>query len=66
MGCIPKSKYAAFRTKKLVEAYDKWANSKVINSKTQGDKKYFRSFYEEVTKKDLDYGSLPTMKEIKK
>ena len=66
MGCIPKSKDAAFRTKKLVEAYDKWANSKVINSLTQGDKKYFRSFYEEVTKKDLDYGSLPTMKEIKK
>ena len=45
MGCIPKSKDAAFRTKKLVEAYDKWANSKVINSLTQGDKKYFRSFY---------------------
>ena len=64
--CLPKSKDAALRTGELIKVYDKWADSDVLKSLTQGDKKYWRSFYEEHTKKDFDYGSLPSMTEIKK
>ena len=66
MACKPKSKDAAIRAGQLTEIYNKWAKNDTIKALTQGDNKYWRTFYEEVTQLDFDYGSLPSIKQIKK
>jgi len=53
------------RAKRLGEVFEKWDNNKTINTLTQGDYKYWKTFYEEVTKKDFDYGNLPSLPKIK-
>jgi|TARA_Y100000310_G_scaffold136448_1_gene135316 hypothetical protein len=54
------------RAKRLKEVYDKWDKNKNIQILTQHDTKYFKSFYETTVHKDFDYGSMPTMGEIRK
>jgi len=54
------------RAKKLNEVYDYWKKDKNIQLLTNGNPKYFKSFYETITQKDFDYGSMPSMKQIKK
>ena len=49
MACKPKSKDAAIRAGQLTEIYNKWAKNDTIKALTQGDNKYWRTFYEEVT-----------------
>ena len=66
MACIPKSKDAKERTVELMRIYKKWAENDEVKALTQGDNKYWRSFYEEVTQLDFDYGSLPTARQLKK
>ena len=66
LGCKPKSKDAAGRALKLSEVLKKWRDNKTISALTQGDPKYWKTFYEEVTKLDFDYGSLPTVPQIRK
>ena len=63
--CKPKSKDAAIRVQKLNAIFDRWDNDKTISTLTQGDYKYWKTFYEEVTKKDFDYGNLPSMAKIR-
>lgn len=65
MGCKAKSKDHAVRAKKLLEVFRKWNDDKTINTLTKGDYKYWKTFYEEVTKKDFDYGNMPSMGKIK-
>ncbi|MAH48784.1 hypothetical protein CMI37_23355 [Candidatus Pacearchaeota archaeon] len=66
MACKPKSKDAAIRAGKLMEVYNKWSKDDTIKALTQGDNKYWRTFYEEVTQLDFDYGSMPNVKQIRK
>jgi len=54
------------RAKRLKEVYDKWDNNKNIQILTEHDPKYFKSFYETTVRRDFDYGSMPTMAEIRK
>ena len=63
--CKSKSIDHAARAKRIGEIFDRWDNDKVINTLTQGDYKYWKTFYEEVTKKDFDYGNLPSMAKIR-
>ena len=54
------------RAKRLKEVYSKWDDNKNIQILTQHDPKYFKSLYETTVHRDFDYGSMPTMKEIRK
>ena len=54
------------RATKLKEVYNQWNENKNIQILTQGDTKYWKSFYETTVQKDFDYGSMPTAKEIRK
>ena len=54
------------RATKLKEVYNQWNENKNIQILTQGDTKYWKSFYETTVEKDFDYGSMPTTKEIRK
>ena len=65
MGCKAKSIDHVARTKRLKEIFDRWDGDKTINTLTQGDYKYWKTFYEEATKKDFDYGNLPSMGKIR-
>jgi len=66
MACVPKSKDAKERGLELMRIYKRWAENDEIKALTQGDNKYWRTFYEEVTKLDFDYGSLPSAKQLRR
>lgn len=65
MGCKAKSIDHVARSKRLDEIFTRWNDDKTISTLTQGDYKYWKTFYEEVTKKDFDYGNLPSMAKIR-
>jgi len=46
MACVPKSKDAKERGLELMRIYKRWAENDEIKALTQGDNKYWRTFYE--------------------
>ena len=66
MACRPKSKDAAIRADKLIKVYKRWSENDTISALTQGQNKFWRSFYEEHTGLDFDYGSMPSATQIAK
>ena len=57
---------ATVRGKKQDEIIDRWYDSKMITSATQGDSKFFKKMYFSLTGEDFDYGVLPTMRKLTK
>ena len=64
--CKPKTKDSWERAGALSEVIKRWEGDKIIQGLSKGNTKYWKTFYEEVTKKDFDYGKMPSGPEIKK
>ena len=64
--CKSKSIDAAIVGGKVKETFNKWMKDPAIQALTQGDVKYWKSFYETHMELDHDFGRLPTIKEAKK
>ena len=66
MACKNKGKDAVIRGGKLEKVLDRWLKDENIQALTQGDGKYWKTFYNEALQLDFDYGRMPTIKEIKR
>ena len=66
MACINKGKDAVIRGGNVSKVVDRWLADEHISALTQGDSKYWKTFYNETTGVDFDYGRMPTIKEIRK
>ena len=59
--CVNKGKDAIIRGGKLEKVLDKWESNEYIKALTQGDLKYWKTFYNESLGIDFDYGRMPTL-----
>ena len=57
---------ATDRIEKQKKIVDKWYDNKLITSATHGDAKFFKKMFYTATGEDYDYGSLPSMRKLKK